>query len=382
MKRSLHDRIVVTGVGVISPLGSDVDSFRHNLTLPTPPQHDGHPEFTGDIDDFGTVSAQTKRVIRKSLKLMNRETQLGVAAAQKAIHASGILEAAYDSDRIGVCFGAGNVEIRRHDFVAGVESCRKSVGDFDPATWGQYGLSHVDPLWILRVLPNMPACHTAIANDFRGPNNTITQASVATIMAINEARHAILDGDADAMVVGGTGTGFLEHPPGPDDSEFSPAEAAAAFVLERMDSAIDRGVTIFGEILAVSSATMIQQDHRSNPRAAIQAVIADAMEQSRVQADSIGFLNTDSTAADFEPPHQELANATTFSLRKLIGDAAAGSSALAIAASLLSIHDEQPPAGHQRTGASPATIAMNVNAMDNGLASCLIMGRVHQKVAA
>ncbi len=335
---SLRDRIVVTGIGLTSPLGSDLDYFLKNLTAATPPIHDGHAAFTGCIEDFGPVSQQTKRLIRKSLKLMNRETQLGVAAAQKAIEGSGILTACYESDRIGVCFGAGNVEIRRDDFVSGMDACRQAVGEFDPADWGQFGVSHVDPLWILRVLPNMPACHTAIANDFRGPNNTITQADVATNMAINEARFAILDGDADAMIVGGTGTGFVEPARLSDESSVQPAEAAAAFVLERMESAIDRGAPLLGEILAAAAATMIEPDHRANPQAAGKASVAAALAQAGIAADAVAVTNSEA-------------------ISRRIGNAAAGTSALEIAAILLS----------RRT-------VIHVSTMDNGLASCVVIG--------
>ncbi len=361
----LRDRIVVTGIGVISPIGSDLDTFSRNVSAPTGPAHDGHPDFSGQIGDFGPLAKTTQRLIRKSLKLMNRETQLGVAAAGHAVRDSGLLDAGYESDRIGVCFGAGNVEIRKTDFVDGFDACREAFGELDLRSWGNVGLPSVDPLWILRVLPNMPACHLAIANDFRGPNNTITQAGVATNMAINEARHAILDGDADAMIVGGTGTHFLEQ----DEPEVPyPAEAAGAFVLERMDRAIERDAQIYGEILACSSATVIDRDHRARPRRAIEHALASALEQSGVAPERVSRINAD---LDLQGIADHLHRATIVSLKQRTGNAEAGSNSLEIAASLLAMQRGNDDA-----------VAINVNALANGLASCVMIGNVAHRRAA
>lgn len=374
-QRSARDAIVITGIGVITPLGCTLDSLRQTIDQPLPPGHGGQAAFAGHVDDFGPLSPQTKRTIRKSLKLMNRETQMGVAAAQHAITHSRLAEAGYDLDRVGVCFGAGNVEIRREGFEAGVAACREALGEFDPRTWGDFGIPTVDPLWILRVLPNMPACHTAIANGLRGPNNTITQASVATVMAIGEARHAIIDGDADAMIVGGTGTGFLEANRSLVDATDSgsnatvpPAEAAGAFVLERRDAAIKRQATIYAEILATTSATMIDGQHRAQPDQAARAALASALERAGVSAQSIGLLHADPGFVDFGKATTHLEATQIRSLKPHIGDAAAGSSAIEIAASLLAV-----PNG--------PSVAINLHAMPNGLASCLVLGKVERTAA-
>ncbi len=279
---------------------------------------------------------------------MNRETQLGVAAAQHAITESGLLDAEYEPDRVGVCFGAGNVEIRGSDFRSGVEACQDLMQQFDLTLWGQLGIPHVDPLWILRVLPNMPACHTAIANDFRGPNNTITHARVATNMAFAEARNAIIDGDADAMIVGGTGTSLLET----SDINATEAEAAGGFVIERIDRAESRGATIYGEILASGSATAIEPNHQANRDEAIAGAIKNALYQTSLDPQSKASIQMDRRSSVLRSRVDD------------IGDAAAGSSALSIAALLLAFHH----------GQSISPVASNIDAMDNGLASCLIFG--------
>lgn len=379
--RAFHDRVVVTGIGVVTPFGRDTATFLQQLHHPVA-AHSGRAAFAGHVDDFGPLTAPTKRLIRKSLKLMNRETQLGVAAAQHAITSSGLAAAGYEPDRVGVCFGAGNVEIRRDGFAAGVAACREALGEFDPAAWGDFGIPHVDPLWILRVLPNMPACHTAIANDLRGPNNTITQADVATVMAITEARNSILDGDADAMIVGGTGTNFLESAEAESPSDVPPAEAAGAFVLERLDAAQARKATIFAEILATASSTMIESDHRARPYEAAQAAVDAALDRAGISPNAIGLLQTDPGYVDFGDATQSLDEVQIRMLKQRTGDAAAGSSAMEIAASLLELHGDEIHSNGRLTDADHApTVAINVNVMQNGLASCLVLGKV-QKVAA
>ncbi|QEG39861.1 beta-ketoacyl synthase N-terminal-like domain-containing protein [Roseimaritima ulvae] len=377
-QRSARDAIVITGIGVITPWGCTLDSLQQTIHQPRSTGPGGQADFAGHVDDFGPLSPQTKRTIRKSLKLMNRETQMGVAAAQHAITDSRLSEAGYDLERVGVCFGAGNVEIRREGFEAGVAACREALGEFDPRVWGDYGIPTVDPLWILRVLPNMPACHAAIANDLRGPNNTITQAAVATVMAFEEARHAILDGDADAMIVGGTGTGFLEANRSLADATdaadcgseaiTTPAEAAGAFVLERLDAAIKRQATVYAEVLATASTTVIDAQHRAEPYQAARAAVATAVERSGVAAPSIGLLHADPQFVDFGQATEHLKATQIRSLKPHIGDAAAGSSAIEIAASLLSVHNGP-------------SVAINVQAMPNGLASCLVLGKVERTAA-
>lgn len=357
-----HDCIVVSGLGVVSPLGCDAEQFWANLQSPSPQSHDGTANFTGHIDDFGPLTKDTKRLIRKSIKLMNRETQLGVAAAQHAINDSGLLSAGYDSDRIGVCFGAGNVEICRSDFEAGVEACRDLMQQFDASLWGQLGVPHIDPLWILRVLPNMPACHTAIANDLRGPNNTITQATVATTMAFAEARNAILDGDADAMIVGGTGTNLLETLSSEASLDAAPAEAAGAFVIERMDRAIARSAKIYGEVIATGSATAIDADHRSRPNEAIAGAIGNAIHQSDFDTQLIRQIQSNHKIKQLHDVNTLFDQSSFDSIIQRTGDASAGSSALSIAASLLALQSDS----------SSRSTTLNVDAMKNGLAGCVV----------
>ena len=115
-----------------------------------------------------------------------------------------VLKLCRDSDRDSRSFRSEHWSWRF--LKQGVQACTDGSGGFDSERWGQDGIPEVAPLWLLKCLPNMPACHLAILNDLRGPGNTITQRDVSANMAIAEACRIIKDGDAEAMLVGATGT--------------------------------------------------------------------------------------------------------------------------------------------------------------------------------
>ena len=92
------------------------------------------------------------------------------------------------------------------EFSEGVVQCLDEQGQFHFSRWGPEGMAKMSPLWLLKYLPNMPASHLAIYNDFRGPNNSLTMREASANAALGEAYQIILRGDADVMLVGATGT--------------------------------------------------------------------------------------------------------------------------------------------------------------------------------
>jgi 3-oxoacyl-[acyl-carrier-protein] synthase II len=92
------------------------------------------------------------------------------------------------------------------DFTAGVAACRGADGGFDFGAWAERGMPKLNPLWLLKYLPNMPASHIAIYNDLRGPSNSLTVREASGHLAIGEAVVTIQRGAADIMVAGATGT--------------------------------------------------------------------------------------------------------------------------------------------------------------------------------
>ncbi|MCA9056215.1 MAG: hypothetical protein KDA75_20435, partial [Planctomycetaceae bacterium] len=205
-------RIVVTGLGVVSPLGSEIDTFWRRLAAAGSEREiaagsasaEKTAEFTGQLADFGELPPAVRKQLAKSLKVMNRETQLGVAAGLQALR-DGDLAGVYLPEQIGIAFAAGNACIAPEDFREGVQACRDDRGGVDVSAWGAQGLPEMPPLWLLRCLPNMAACHLAILADIQGPSNTITQHSLGVDLAEAEACRFLRSGDAQAVLVGGVG---------------------------------------------------------------------------------------------------------------------------------------------------------------------------------
>lgn len=200
-------RVVVTGIGVISPAGrSSADLWqslregRSGIIRRAAPDLSEFP-FGGAVKDFrietdcGPVDSEIAKAIRKAAKLMSRDAQMAVAAGQQALVESGLR--GVDPERVAVCVGAENVAPLPEDFRAGVRACSEHGQDFDLSGWGDRGLPEIAPLWLLKCLPNMPACFLAMFNGLRGANNSITAGSVSANLALAEAYRQIGDGQAD-----------------------------------------------------------------------------------------------------------------------------------------------------------------------------------------
>ena len=214
-------RVVITGVGLISPLGHTATDLWQSLStgksgvnvidaIPTdhfPTDIGGQcSQFTGKADDFGELDKQLKRQIKKTLRLMCRDIKLGVAAAQLAIADAGLVEGNYEPARTGTVFGSDYIITSPEDYASGINNCADEDGSFNFKDWAEKGLPAVEPLWLLKYLPNMPASHVAIFNDLQGPSNSITVREASANLAVAEATTIIQRGSADRMIAGATGS--------------------------------------------------------------------------------------------------------------------------------------------------------------------------------
>lgn len=321
-------RVVITGISVISPLGNSVDELwdgivaRRSGVRRLPQQGEFAPAFTyagiaenfsGKIGDFGELEAAQKKQIRKGLKLMCREIKMGVAAAQLALQHS---QPAADSppERTGVVFGCDHITTLPEEFSDAIAACVDDNKKFQFDRWANQGLPQVTPIWLLKYLPNMPASHVAIYNDFRGPNNSLTYREPSANLALGEAVTTIQRGSADRMIAGTTGSacGPLRALHVASQSEISlngddPAaacrpfdakrsgmvagEGAAAMVLEDRDTAMARGAKIYGEILGHSSSVVLDAKSVADLRTAVANSIRGALRAADISADSIGHIH-------------------------------------------------------------------------------------------
>lgn len=285
-------RVVITGVGVVSPLGNDPDKLLQGLRdrvggirpFQAIPQGvlkiDAGGEavdFTGDISDYGPLEKKLQRTIRKGSKVMCREIEMGVAVAQLALTDSGLTPENRDSDRTGVVYGCDYIMSLPKEFELGMMKSRDDKGEFDFSRWGEFGRPEVNPLWLLKYLPNMPASHIAIYNDLRGPNNSITLREASAGAALSEAYSTLSRGHADVLVVGSTGSRI--HPlrtvhaalqeqlaanrddPSTMSRPFdvtrdgsAVAEGAAALICETLEHAVGRDAKILGEVVGYGSS--------------------------------------------------------------------------------------------------------------------------------
>jgi 3-oxoacyl-[acyl-carrier-protein] synthase II len=299
MKCSEAVRVVITGTGVISPLGCNASDLIAGLRNGSSGVTDFSripkgalsvdygaevKSFSGAIEDYGALDKQLQKSIRKGSKLMCREIEMGVAAAQLAISDSGLVPEVRQSHRTGVVFGCDYIMTLPDEFASGISNCLGEGGDFVFKDWATKGLPHVNPLWLLKYLPNMPASHVAIYNDFRGPNNSITLREASPAAALWEAYSTLCRGHADVLVVGATGSRIqpfrsmhasmqemlaridgegdladmkrVSRPFASDRRGCVLGEGAAALILETERHAEGRGARVIGEVLGGGSSAV------------------------------------------------------------------------------------------------------------------------------
>jgi 3-oxoacyl-[acyl-carrier-protein] synthase II len=322
-------RVVITGMGLISPLGNTKEAAWDTLAagrsgvgplrclpaenLPIRCAGEVH-DFTGDISDFGPLEKEQVRSIRKGLKVMCREIQMGVAVAQLALHDAGLKPGDYDVDRTGVVYGSDYIMTAPEEFTAGVRSCLTPDGQFDFARWATDGMPKVTPLWLLKYLPNMPASHVAIFNDLRGPNNSITLREASAMLAVAEAYGTIVRGHAQTMIAGATGTRL--HPlrtvhvalqeecavgDGDPEKMCRPfdlhrtgmvlGEGAGAIVMEELNAAQARGAPILAEVVGFGSSAAAHLLAGGNIRQAVENVVRQALAKSQLTPDQLGHYH-------------------------------------------------------------------------------------------
>ena len=200
--------MVITGLGVVSPIGIGGKAYWESLQqqrsgvtlLPEMAATDLPVRIGGTIAGFEPKQFVTPR---KALKVMSREIQTGFSSAVLAMEQAGMEPGRVPPERMGVIFGAEMLYCEPQDMLAVYRRCMDE-GQFRFERWGAAAMSEMYPLWMLMYLPNMIACHIGIAHDARGPNNTICQGDVSSLLALIEAAHIIRRGHADVMIVGGS----------------------------------------------------------------------------------------------------------------------------------------------------------------------------------
>ncbi len=322
-------RVVVTGLGAITPIGNDVESFWSGIKA----GHVGISEITRfDTTDYKVkIAAEVKDFSGKDIlgfrtaKRMELFSQYAVAAAMEAVKDAGLDMEKEDPFRVGVIVGSGVGSLQAAE--AGVEKILTK------------GPARVDPLIVPKMITNMAAGNVSIAVGARGKCTNVATACATGTHCIGDAFRAIQYGDADVMLAGGTESsicpigvaGFTSLtalsesndpkrasiPFDKDRDGFVMGEGAGIVVLEELEHAVSRGAQILAEVVgygATADAFHITSPAEDGSGAA--RAMVDAMKEADVKPEQIEYVNAHGTSTH----HNDLFE--TRAVKAAFGDAA------------------------------------------------------------
>jgi len=345
-------------------------------------------EFTGHISNFGELDEQHKKTIRKGLKLMSREIQMGVASAQRALIDANIQSGSVSSSRVGVSFASDYIITTPDEVLDGMNACQRDK-KFDFSLWAEHGMTKMTPIWQLKFLTNMPASHIAIYNEFFGPSNAINNREASFGAALGEAVDIIRAGRADVMVVGATGSRVLpfnlihyiqqDRMAVPEDGETPeslcrpfdlsrkgsiPGDGAGTVIIESAEHAMKRGVPIYAEVLGGTCRCTLCYDRSgktesmpfqtsdfdtspSNMKKSIISTLRSLLRKCGYQGEKIGHINAQAggdrlyDAAEAQAIREvfgsEADSIPVTSLKGNLGNPGAGGGAIELIASVLAM---------------------------------------------
>ncbi|MCL4222013.1 MAG: hypothetical protein KJZ65_11670 [Phycisphaerales bacterium] len=294
--------VLITGLGAVSALGVGKDDLWNALVEGSsgvrPLQRfdpSGMPcRLAGQAVDFNVRDFLPKSY-RKATKVMARDIELAVVAAALAVKDAGLTTRADEGasptmppNRLGCQIGAGLIAAETDEISRALAASTNPDGSFSLERWGTEtapdgrvgagGMNHLPPLWLLKYLPNMLACHVTILHGAEGPSNTITCGEASALLSLGESTRVIQRDDADACFSGGAESklnymgmlrmdlaGRLAHHtesqdgtrvlmPYCDSSGGLLGEAGAVLLVEERAHAQRRGVTPYARIAGFGAA--------------------------------------------------------------------------------------------------------------------------------
>ena len=390
-------RVVVTGLGVASPIGLGVEAFwdallRKRCGLRRIEAFDPSgfsTQIGGELPPF-QLGDHIPKTYRKSAKVMSRDIRIAVVCAYYAVKDAGLNtrclvqrgEADHtnlDSPRFGANIGAGLVCTDLGELTAALSTAAQDDGTFSLRLWGTEGMSNLAPLWLLKSLPNMLACHVTIVHDAQGPSNTITCGEASSHLAIGEAFRTIARGAADICICGGAESKLNPmalirqslgkrlsrrndtpeaacRPFGGDSDGTVVSEGAGLVILEELERARARGARIYCELVGFGASHDAFGPSRFDPQGnGIASACEKALKDAAASANDVDAVMTFGSGI----PDRDRAEA--LALKKVLGDRlsetpamcikggignnGAGSGAIDFIAAVLAVHNATiPPA--------------------------------------
>ncbi|MBC7680345.1 MAG: beta-ketoacyl-[acyl-carrier-protein] synthase family protein [Pseudorhodobacter sp.] len=339
-------RVVVTGIGVVSPAGTGLEAFWTGLRTRPPLRRQR------EVTDFDVGSWLTGKEQRHH----DRFTHFAIAAAQMAVEPAGGLPAV-EPARAGVSLGTG---------IGGVGTLETQV-----AVLAERGPGRVSPFTIPMVMPNAGAAAVALRLGWQGPCETLTTACAAGTHSIGAGARLIADGRCDLVLAGGAESSMtpttvaaftkmtalsetgLSRPFDIDRDGFCIAEGAAVLLLEDRDSALARGAHVYGEVAGAASTCDAHHITAPSPGGVgAAACMRMAIDDAGLVPADVRHVNAHGTSTPLNDQAEAQAVATVFgpgavpvtSIKGVTGHGLGAAGALEAAAVLLSFaHRELPP---------------------------------------
>lgn len=326
-------RVVITGVGAVTPLGTGVEKLWQGLLAGRSGirkierfDASGLPcQIAGEIPDFVT----TDHIPAKEARRMSRASQIALAAIQMAVENAGLEEPLANNERIGVSLGTAVGGLERS-----IEGAR---------AYREEGPNKVNPFTIPASIANMAAFHISERYKAYGPSMCLVTACATGTQIVGEAAQTIRSGRADIVLTAGTESmmegfavaGFAsmralptsynddpEHASRPFDAQregFVFSEGAAGLVIESLESAKERGAHIYAEIAGHANSSDGYHMAKPDPTGAgAERAMRWALEDAQVSTDEVDYINAHGTST---PANDSV---ETFAIKSLFGEAAYG----------------------------------------------------------
>lgn len=418
-----HERVVITGMGAITPLGLNVaDSWQGMLegrsgigyiTLFDASQFP--TTFAGEVKDFDP----TEYMSAKEARRIARATQFSLAAAAQAMADAGWERFSEPGPENGLAERSGALIGTSY---GGFASAEEAIYDYH-----KRGLARVNPFSLAASLPNMVTSHVCLRYNLQGYTNTVTTACAAGAQAIGEAVEVIRRGKVDLMVAGGLEAVITEvvlagfsamraistrnqDPAGasrPFDAErdgFVLSEGAAIFILERLPHALQRGAHIYAEILGYGVSADTYHIAQPDPQGRYaQRAMRWALEDAGVSFEEVDYINAHGTSTPLGDAAETTAIKTLFgerayeipisSTKSMIGHAFGGAGAIEALACVqtirtgsihptINLHSSDPACDldyvPNQARQADVQIALSNSFGLGGQNACLVLGRFEE----
>lgn len=360
-------RVVITGLGIISPIGTGVTEFfsalkegKCGIDNVTRFDTEGYAaKIAGEVKDFDPLAY----IDKKEAKRMDRFTQFAVAASKMAVESSKLNIEEVDSNRFGVCIGSG---------IGGMETL-----ETQHQILREKGPGRISPFFVPMMISNIAAGNVSITFKAKGPSITVVTACASGTNAIGEAYKIIQRGDADIMISGGTEAsitplsfaGFCamkalstrnDDPKGasrPFDKErdgFVMGEGAGILILEELEHALKRGAHIYAEMVGYGATGDAYHITAPDPEGdgayrAMQAAVRDA----GIKPEEIDYINAHGTSTEMNDKLETLAikrlmgehakNVAVSSTKSMTGHLLGAAGAVEAAACIMAINESIIP---------------------------------------